>query len=186
MVGSAAGKGAYAPTLGPQDSGDSPIDFVSPERPDVSGALMSVCLVATTGASTLHHVTKEDLAFACMFSSIGQGLKKRTKSPLHVLPPVVDEEWLDIDEEAEGVALEEGHTMDSTYGESEPEEILGLIVSQAQRMLVHSLREMVWADFKLLPAKLASVKYSSLRLLHPPQSSQFFTLHPLLEKMFYA
>lgn len=45
---------------------------------------------------------------------------------------------------------------------------------------------MVWSGLDLPPLKLSEVSFSSLGSLRPPQSSQAFPLHPLLEKIVYV
>lgn len=76
------------------------------------------------------------------------------RGPLHQIPPpVVVEEWVDVDKKVVRVELEEGDTVESISKDSEPEQVLGLSVSKAQRVLVQSPSEMVRSDFRLSSAE---------------------------------
>lgn len=73
--------------------------------------------------------------------------------------------------------------VESTAKDSEPERVKGPSISQAQKVLVQFLSEMVEADFRLPLAASSSIKYSSLRSLHPTQGSLAFPFYPSLEEM---
>lgn len=106
-------------------------------------------IVATAGKSASAYATKDDLATALaglegkiagMLTSMEQSSKKWEHSPLPDPLPVVKEEWLVIDEGMVGVELDKGQIVESIFEDSEPEKIQGLSISQAQSVLVESLR----------------------------------------------
>lgn len=144
--GSTAGKDAGAPPSGPEDSGHSPIRFMPPEIPDgtgISEPLWLSGIVTTARASTSAYVTKDDLAAAMaslegkivgILDSMEQDGKKWEHFPSPDHPPVVEEEFVNIEKELARVELEEGQIVDSTSEDSEPKEVQEL--SQAWRVIV--------------------------------------------------